>query len=210
MENFFDYLIPIIFVAVFVLSKLFGPKEEGEDEPMPPVFRREHDEDEEENERARQLREEIRQKIEERKQQAAQRSGQDRTPPQQQPAPVPVSRQQSDSPSYQELLEQKRRQIEQTQQAAEAIRKSSGGALPRSAYENTRRVSRTDISSLGRSQRQSTYDVRARTGRPQVASEAVALLRSPSSARKGVILREILDKPSGLRFGAAQDRNPTF
>lgn len=216
MDNFLDYLIPIIFVLVFVLSRLFGPKEEqdGGDASPPPLFRREGAEDAEESERAQQLREEIRRKIEERKQQAA-GAGQNA------PQPAPATRQpepqrqaarsqQSQQPSYQDLLEQKRREIRRTEEAAAAIRESRAGSIPRSAYEKTRRVARTDTSSLGRSQRQSTYDIRARSGRPPIASEAVATLRDPNSARKGIILREILDKPAGLRFGKEQDRVPSF
>lgn len=215
MENFFDYLIPIIFVAVFVLSKLFGPKEDQDGgDTTPPIFRREDDGDQEENERARQLREEIRRKIEERKQQAAgspQPANQTTTSNRQPEPQVRAARgQQANQPTYQEILEQKRNEIRRTEQAAEAIRKSRAGAIPRSAYDKTRRVARTDTSSLGRSQRQSTYDIRARSGRPPIASAAVATLKNPNSARVGIILREILDKPAGLRFGKEQDRTPSF
>lgn len=219
MENLSEYIVPVIFVVIYVLNmltKAFGRKDESQDEgsapppelPYPGSFS-----EADEEARAEQLREEIRRKIEERRRKAA-GAGQPASAPtperpaQTRPQTAAARERTERQQSMQEIFERTRREIRRTEEAAEAIRKSKAKAAKSSAYDLPGAAASYAI--RGSDRQPFDYAIEAPRRRPAAAQAAIAALKNARSAKTGIILREILDKPLGLRFGTGQDRLSSF
>jgi hypothetical protein len=217
----FDWeaLLPILFFVIYAISQVVGGKKKGDEETLDP-----EEEETDAMERARQIREEIRRKIAERQgggserstgtAQAAPapRSSYDPTVPEplqrNQPAPVrepvpppraapvpqpatvePAAASSDDGGILKRLHEQRRR-------LAEARREQEKARQSARAMEN-RAFAKTSAQQRKKSMLVEAPAVQSRaTG---VRSALLADLTDPVSIRKAIVLREVLDKPVGLR-----------
>lgn len=218
MEQIFEYLIPVIIILFWVLSRFFpsGDQQAEDEEEARQPPRHSHGEASAEDERAREIQEEIRRKIAERRGQA-QPSASERQPQQQQPTaetvppplfqrnkegtrrgfPPPISS--STEPQTIEVpqpmrnlqaeLERKRHEIEETRKKAEDARKRREQQVRKSPYAKKRAAHVNPYAKRGTSP----------VASGDLYAEVLSSLNDPHSARKAVLYYEILGTPVGLR-----------
>lgn len=199
MENLIDLIIPIIFIATFILNGLFKPdkKKQGKpgeaSTPEPEV---------EDRDPLAELREEIRRRIE------ANQKGAAEAPPRPEPTPEPSRPSMRTEPSQAAPLPRTssgspERFDAQDREAAERLRKMQEmqdqvrAMQARAAQEQ----SKADSLRQGDAWKRKDASTRSyrRYQRSRLVKEVMQDLREPGSSRKAVLNAEILGTPVGLR-----------
>lgn len=197
MENLFDLLIPLIFIAVFLFNGLFKSNKKQPDKPSDG-----NDPDEAEMDPLAELREEIRRRVE-----ASQRS---EAPVQQQREPTSVAQPAPTVQAPKSVAVSQRRSEQapsmldaQQRDAAERMRKMQQmqdevKAMQRRAGEAQRQASNIRGGDAWKRKDTSSRSFR-RYQRSELVRDVMRDLREPGSSRKAVLNAEILGTPIGLR-----------
>lgn len=185
--DWLEILIPIIFVAIWILSAIFGRNQE-EDEPRRPRGRPHPEAEEEVPGEVRRLQDEIRRKIQERQSGESEASRPERTPAPvasrraQPPRPQPASLSGAGDPvqrgmiHYEEELAKRMKELKATQDRVSQVRREHGFPAP------------------GKRRKRS-----ASAPTPLRASALREILYDPQGARKAFLYLEILGQPVGMR-----------
>lgn len=192
MDDFFEYLVPIIVGAVYLLSHFFSKGSQDKDatpghrpgRPDPEVASREQE-----------IRDQIRRKIQERRQSSGDSIAEQRESPapdlspaseprpRAKPLPVAIPVEPAAASNYESMMESQLRRIEATKaQAAEWQKKAFSTGKPQSSVPKRSRLSHQSASVGAASLRKS--------------------LKSPLLARRAIVFKEILDVPIALRQSA--------
>jgi len=179
--DWLEILIPIIFVAIWILSAIFGRSQDGEDAPRRPRPEREENEVPEE---VRRIQEEIRRKIEERQsgETGVPKPATGRTQPSPPSRPRPATAYGGSNPvaqgvvNYEAELAKRMKEVRATQDRVNQVRKDQGFHAPRTM-------------------RQRSTSARSPL-RGRILRE---ILHDPQGARKAFLYLEILGQPVGMR-----------
>jgi len=193
MEKFTDLIVPLIFLAVFVLNTVFKSDKDKENQrksPLPPI--------QNENDPLTQLREEIRKRIEENQRQSQSPAP---TGPAQHPARKPIQRvygptsttagkPQPSIPLDANVGAERMYEMQRMQhQVAEMQRRAA--------------IEKQKAANLLSGSKQLHWHPKAtsvrRTGRHSLVTEVVRDLKQAGSSRKAIMNAEILGTPVGLR-----------
>ena len=192
MDNLLEWLIPLIFAAIYFFGNMFSGKSDEDSAPGVPNRRREEDPDA--IERQRRIQEEIRRKIAERRGQSIPDSQNSRPAhhssapgsPDSRPAQPQPRLQPGQQPShtaaaspYETQMQERLRQIEATKKQAERLKQKASALEPQRSSPRASPLT-THQSPLSR-------------------ASARATLRNPAAARTAFIHAEILGQPISQR-----------
>jgi len=178
-KNITEALPLILVLLVWIISRVFGKKEDDEQpQNAEPVVQEAHQEE------AIAIEEEIRRKIAQRQEEAQRPFEQAQTPLPETAAPLMQQNADTGNSWWEEQLRNKRRQLRDSQEAATQARQQ---------------LAKTASSSKKTYSSRSTRSQQIRSSSVYKATDKLPLLKNPQTLRQAFLYAEILGPPPGLR-----------